>query len=62
MKIEKILNEAFSPSMPIWLRNYFLYNTPRRDKKYGGKRMPRDPKGSSDEYKSFRYTRNIEKI
>lgn len=59
MKIEKILNEAFSPSMPIWLRNYFLYNTPRRDNRYGGKRMPRDPKGSSDEYKSFRYSRNI---
>ena len=59
MKIEKILNEAFSPSMPIWLKNYFLYNTPRRDREYGGQRMPRNPKGSSDEYKSFRYSRNI---
>lgn len=59
MKIEKILNEAFSPSMPVWLKNYFLYNTPRRDRKYGGQRMPRNPKGSSDEYKSFRYSRNI---
>lgn len=59
MKMEKILNEAFSPSMPTWLKNFFLYNTPRRDNKYGGKRVPRNPKGSSDEYKSFRHSRNI---
>jgi len=31
MKIEKILNEAFSPSMPTWLKNFFLYNTERRN-------------------------------
>lgn len=59
MKIKKILNEAFSPSMPIWLKNFFLYNTPRRDKRFVGKRIPLVPKGSDTDYELLRYTRNI---
>lgn len=60
MKIEKILNEAFSPSMPTWLKNFFLYNTERRNpgSKFRSTRMYPQPKGSKAEYSALRGSRN----
>ena len=67
MKIQKILTEAFSPSMPLWLRNYLLYNTVRRVTNYktapawNNTKMYREPKGADPEYSNFRRanSRNI---
>lgn len=67
MKIQKILTEAFSPSMPLWLKNYLLYNTVRRVKDHKNApvwnktKMYREPKGAEAEYSNFRRasSRNI---
>ena len=53
MKINKILTEAFSPSMPIWLSNYILYNMEFPDK-YGYKSVKRDPKTANTVYNGLR--------
>ena len=53
MKIYKILTEAFSQSMPIWLSNYILYNMEFPDK-YGYKNVKRNPKTANKEYAGLR--------
>lgn len=54
MKFSRVLNEAFSPSMPKWLKNYFLYNDYTTDKNGRLKTNKKDIKTADPNYSGLR--------